>query len=70
MLAMRDEVRTLTGELDQRWGEHRNLPKILGEREAWIGKLLEEVARLRLWRLPGRRLKAGEREFLERLRRQ
>ena len=68
MMAMRDEVRAHAGELDARWGEHRNLPKILEEREEWIGKLLEEVARLRVWRLPGRRLKPGERSFLTRLR--
>ena len=68
MMAMRDQVRALTGELDARWGEHRNLPKILTEREEWIGKLLDEVGRLRLWRLPGRRLKPGERAFLDRLR--
>ena len=47
-----------------------HLPKILGEREAWIAKLLEEVARLRIWRLPGRRLKAGEQAFLDRVRAQ
>ena len=68
LLALRDEVRRHAGELDARWGEHRNLPKILGEREAWIATLLEEVARLRLWRLPGRRLKQDERAFLERVR--
>jgi GT2 family glycosyltransferase len=67
MMAMRDQVRDLSGELDSRWGEHRNLPKILDERERWIGKLLLEVARLRVWRLPGRRLKQGERDFLARL---
>src|SRR5690606_18104335 len=53
LLAMRDAVRDLAGELDERWGRHRNLPKILEERERWIAMLLEEVARLRLWRLPG-----------------
>ena len=68
MMALRDEVRVHAGELDTRWGEHRNLPKILDEREAWIVKLLEEVARLRVWRLPGRRLKPGEQAFLTRLR--
>ena len=68
VLAMRDEVRALTGELDAKWGEHRNLPKILGEREDWIATLLEEVARLRVWRLPGRRLKPAEQGFLDRVR--
>lgn len=68
MLALRDAVRAQAGELDGRWGEHRNLPKILGEREAWIATLLEEVARLRLWRLPGRRLKPAEKAFLDRVR--
>ncbi len=68
LLALRDEVRTFAGELDTRWGEHRNLPKILGERERWIATLLEEVARLRLWRLPGKRLKPDERAFLDRVR--
>jgi len=68
MLALRDAVRGHAGELDARWGEHRNLPKILLEREAWIATLLEEVARLRLWRLPGRRLKPQERAFLDRVR--
>jgi GT2 family glycosyltransferase len=68
MLALRDAVRGHAGELDSKWGEHRNLPKILVEREAWIATLLEEVARLRLWRLPGRRLKPQERAFLERVR--
>lgn len=69
MLCLRDEVRALAGELDARWGEHRNLPKILAEREQWIARLLEEVRRLRIWRLPGRRLKPGEAAFLERVRR-
>lgn len=69
LLALRDEVRGLAGELDARWGEHRNLPKILDERERWIGILLREVARLRVWRLPGRRLKPDERAFLDRLER-
>jgi hypothetical protein len=69
MLALRDAVRGHAGELDAKWGEHRNLPKILDEREAWIATLLEEVARLRLWRLPGRRLKPQERAFLDRVRR-
>lgn len=68
LLAMRDEVRSLAGELDGRWGEHRNLPKILSEREDWIALLLEEVARLRVWRLPGKRLKPDERRFLDRVR--
>jgi GT2 family glycosyltransferase len=68
LLAVRDEVRAFAGELDARWGEHRNLPKILGEREQWIAMLLEEVARLRLWRLPGKRLKPDERAFLDRVR--
>jgi GT2 family glycosyltransferase len=68
LLALRDEVRTLSGELDTNWGTHRNLPKILGEREQWIATLLEEVARLRLWRLPGKRLKPDERAFLDRVR--
>jgi GT2 family glycosyltransferase len=68
LLALRDAVRSHAGELDARWGEHRNLPKILLEREAWIATLLEEVARLRLWRLPGRRLKPQERAFLDRVR--
>ncbi|MGE3172063.1 MAG: glycosyltransferase [Planctomycetota bacterium] len=68
LLALRDAVRVHAGELDARWGEHRNLPKILGEREAWIATLLEEVARLRLWRLPGKRLKSAERAFLDRVR--
>jgi hypothetical protein len=67
LLALRDRVRDYAGELDARWGEHRNLPKILDEREQWIARLLEEVARLRLWRLPGRRLKPGEAEFLGRM---
>ncbi len=67
MLALRDANREFTGELDTKFGEHRNLPKILEEREAWIAKLLHEVARLRIYRLPGRRLKAGERAFLDRL---
>lgn len=68
LLALRDEVRRHAGELDARFGEHRNLPKILTEREQWIAQLLDEVARLRIWRLPGRRLKAGERAFLDRVR--
>ena len=68
VLALRDEIRALTGELGAKWGEHRNLPKILGEREDWIATLLEEVARLRLWRLPGRRLKPDEQRFLDRVR--
>ncbi|HEX5051960.1 MAG TPA: glycosyltransferase family 2 protein [Planctomycetota bacterium] len=68
MLALRDAVRAQAGELDAKWGQHRNLPKILGEREEWIATLLEEVARLRLWRLPGKRLKPAERAFLDRVR--
>jgi hypothetical protein len=68
VLALRDAVRAHAGELDALWGEHRNLPKILAEREAWIATLLEEVARLRLWRLPGRRLKPAEQAFLDRVR--
>ncbi|MBK8095802.1 MAG: glycosyltransferase family 2 protein [Planctomycetes bacterium] len=68
LLAMRDQVRELAGELGAKWGEHRNLPKILDEREQWLAQLLEEVARLRLWRLPGRRLKPAEAEFLARVR--
>lgn len=68
LLAMRDEVRSLSGELGARWGEHRNLPKILDEREGWIALLLEEVARLRIWRLPGKRLKPDEQRFLDRVR--
>jgi len=68
MLLLRDAVRENAGELDARWGEHRNLPKILAEREAWIAQLLREVAKLRIWRLPGRRLKPGERAFLDRQR--
>lgn len=68
MLALRDAVRGLAGELDTRWGEHRNLPRILDERERWIAMLLQEVARLRLWRLPGRRLKPDEKAFLEKVR--
>ena len=68
MMSLRDQVRAHAGELDAKWGEHRNLPKILDEREEWIGRLLDEVARLRLWRLPGRRLKPSERAFLGRLR--
>lgn len=68
LLALRDQVRDFAGELDTRWGEHRNLPKILDERERWIATLLAEVARLRIWRLPGRRLKPAEAEFLARVR--
>jgi small GTP-binding protein len=68
LLAMRDEVRALAGEMDAKWGEHRNLPKILGEREDWIATLLQEVARLRVWRLPSRRLKPDEKRFLDRVR--
>ena len=68
MLALRDAVREHSGELDTRWGEHRNLPKILQEREGWIAQLLREVARLRIWRLPGRRLKPAEQAFLDRVR--
>jgi hypothetical protein len=68
LLALRDQVRVFAGELDADWGTHRNLPKILAEREQWLATLLEEVARLRLWRLPGRRLKPAERAFLDRVR--
>jgi hypothetical protein len=68
MLAMRDEVRAFAGELDAAWGEHRNLPRILAEREQWIATLLAEVARLRIWRLPWQRLKPGEKAFLDRVR--
>ena len=68
LVALRDEVRRHAGELDARWGEHRNLPKILQEREGWIAQLLREVARLRIWRLPGRRLKPAEQAFLDRVR--
>ena len=68
VLALRDEVRGYAGELDAKWGEHRNLPKILSEREGWIATLLEEVRRLRLWRLPSKRLKPDEQRFLERVR--
>jgi GT2 family glycosyltransferase len=68
VLALRDEVRDYSGELDAKWGEHRNLPKILSEREGWIATLLEEVRRLRLWRLPGKRLKPDEQRFLDRVR--
>lgn len=68
LLALRDQVRDYAGEIGAQWGEHRNLPKILGEREQWIALLLEEVARLRLWRLPGKRLKPAEKAFLERVR--
>lgn len=68
VLALRDEVRDYSGELGAKWGEHRNLPKILSEREGWIATLLEEVRRLRLWRLPGKRLKPDEQRFLERVR--
>ncbi len=68
MLALRDAVREQTGELDGKWGVHRNLPKILDEREAWIATLLDEVARLRIWRLPGNRLKPDEKAFRDRVR--
>ena len=68
VLALRDAVREIAGEFDARWGEHRNLPKILDERERWIATLLEEVARLRVWRLPGKRLKPAERAFLDSVR--
>lgn len=68
LLVLRDAVREQAGELDGKWGEHRNLPKILGEREAWIARLLDEVARLRFWRLPGRRLKPDEQAFRDRVR--
>ncbi len=68
VLALRDAVREQAGELDAKWGEHRNLPKILDEREAWIATLLDEVARLRIWRLPGNRLKPDEKAFRDRVR--
>jgi len=41
---------------------------LLEERDLWIETLLHEVRRLRLYRLPGRRLKRVEREFLDRRR--
>lgn len=69
MLQLRDAVREHAGELDGKWGAHRNLPKVLDEREQWIAMLLTEVARLRIWRLPGKRLKPGEQAFLDRVRR-
>lgn len=68
LLALRDAVREHAGEMDARWGEHRNLPKILDERERWIATLLDEVERLRIWRLPGRRLKPAERAFRDAMR--
>ena len=67
VLGLRDEVRSQVGEIEGRYGQHANLPKILAERESWIGMLLREVRRLRIWRLPGKRLKPGEKLFLERL---
>jgi len=68
LLALRDAVREQAGEMDAKWGEHRNLPKILDERERWIATLLDEVARLRVWRLPGKRLKPDEKAFRDRIR--
>lgn len=68
VLALRDAVRELAGEMDTKWGEHRNLPKILDERERWIATLLDEVARLRIWRMPGKRLKPDEKAFRDRVR--
>ncbi len=66
LLALRDQVREYAGELDSAYGEHRNLPKILQERETWIARLLREVARLRIYQLPWKRLKPGEAAFLRR----
>ena len=64
LLGLRDELRAEVGELDGKYGAHRNLPKILEEREAWIAQLLQEVARLRVYRLPWKRLKPAESAFL------
>lgn len=66
VLGLRDEVRAQVGEIEGRFGAHANLPKILHERESWIAMLLREVRRLRIWRLPGKRLKPGEQAFLDR----
>ena len=65
-LALRESVRELAGEQDAAFGTHRNYPRILAEREHWIEKLLREVARLRIYRWPWRRLKPSEQAFLER----
>ncbi|HLU39233.1 MAG TPA: glycosyltransferase family 2 protein [Planctomycetota bacterium] len=63
-VALRDAVREFAGEQDAAYGTHRNYPRILEEREQWIEKLLREVARLRIYRWPWRRLKPGEQAFL------
>lgn len=65
-VALRDAVRELAGEQDAAFGTHRNYPRILEEREHWIEKLLRELARLRVYRWPWRRLKPGEKAFLAR----
>jgi hypothetical protein len=65
-VALRDAVRTFAGEQDAAFGTHRNYPRILDEREDWIEKLLRELARLRWYRWPWRRLKPAEQAFLAR----
>lgn len=42
---------------------------LLDERDAWIAAMIRELGRLRLYRLPGKRLKPVERAFLEEFRR-
>lgn len=70
VLHLRDELRLLLGEYEPEFGRGANLLQILREREGWIATLLREVARLRIWRLPGRRLKPAEQAFLQRMARE
>jgi GT2 family glycosyltransferase len=66
VLALRDAIAGYTAPADARWGKGRDLLQLLEQREEWIAKLLREVARLRIYRWPWRRLKPQEREFLAR----
>ncbi len=46
------------------WREEAAYPQLVRDRDGWIVKLLREVKRLRLYRLPWKRLKPIEAEFL------
>lgn len=46
------------------WRDEASYPQLVRDRDAWIVKLLREVRRLRVYRLPWKRLKPIEADFL------
>jgi hypothetical protein len=48
------------------WRDEAAYPQVVRDRDHWIVKLLREVRRLRIYRLPWKRLKPIEAEFLRR----